>query len=133
MMSLSNGKHWVSLAVVTSVMFGLVHGYYVVTYGAASVIPFISLVTFGIAMALTYYWSKGNILIPAVLHGLYDATGFLGIATTVNIGLAARSILIFIGVVFAHILRKKILLNPKNMPPQPTHNPYPHQPTFIGI
>ena len=57
-------------------MFASVHAYYAVTYGVASVLPFIDLITFGFAMAATYYWSGGNIMVPALIHGVYDATDF---------------------------------------------------------
>ncbi|MFB3888713.1 MAG: lysostaphin resistance A-like protein [Candidatus Bathyarchaeia archaeon] len=102
-LSISRGRHWLLLAAVSSVLFALVHGYYMVTYGVVSVIPFITLTTFGFAMALTYYWSDGNILVPALIHGVYDATGFLGVATSMGFGLAGRIALIVVGVVFAVI------------------------------
>jgi membrane protease YdiL (CAAX protease family) len=124
LLSVFKGKHWLPLAIVSSVMFAAVHGYYAITYQVASIIPFITLITFGIAMAVTFYWSGGNILVPAVIHGLYDATGFLGVATTNTIGLAARFILIAVGVVFAifYVVMKKVRINPdqyKEAPAQP--------------
>ena len=82
LLSISKGRYWILLAVVSSVMFASVHAYYALTYGIASVLPFIDLITFGLAMSITYYWSGGNILVLALIHGLYDATDFLGVATT---------------------------------------------------
>ncbi|MCW4019135.1 MAG: CPBP family intramembrane metalloprotease [Candidatus Bathyarchaeota archaeon] len=114
LLSVFKGKHWLPLAVLSSVLFAAVHGYYAITYEVASVLPFITLTAFGFAMAVTYYWSGGNILVPALIHGLYDATGFLGVATTTEIGLAARFVLIAVGLVFAifYVLRKKIIIKP---------------------
>jgi membrane protease YdiL (CAAX protease family) len=114
LLSISKGRYWLPLAVVSSFMFASVHAYYAVTYGIASALPFIDIVTFGVAMSIAYYWSGGNILALALIHGLYDATGFLGVATTTNIGLAARFVLIAAGIAFAifYVLLKKIRINP---------------------
>lgn len=113
LLSIAKERYWLLLAVVSSLMFTSVHAYYFVTYGTASALSFIGLACFGVAMAMTYYWSGGNILVPAVLHGAYDATGFLGAATSTMFGLVARSILIVVGVVLAVIyLPKKIRLTP---------------------
>lgn len=125
LLSISKGKHWLPLAIGSSFLFASVHAYYAVTYGVASIISFISIVAFSVAMSITYYWSGGNILVPALIHGVYDATGFLGVATSTNVGLAARGVLMFIGVVFAVIyLPKKIRISqapivPIKAPPQP--------------
>jgi len=110
LLNLFRGKHWISLAVASSFLFAAVHLYYVVTYGVASAVPLIDLVTFGMAMAMTYYLSGGNIVVPAIIHGVYDATGFVGVATSMTLGLLLRGILIIIGVVFAAVyLRRKNL------------------------
>jgi membrane protease YdiL (CAAX protease family) len=130
LLNIFKGKHWLPLAIISSVMFAAVHGYYAVTYEVASVIPFITLTTFGIAMAVTYYWSGGNILAPALIHGLYDATGFLGAATTTSVGLAARFILIAVGGAFAiyYILIKKVRIDPNKFRDTPTEPPQPAPP-----
>jgi membrane protease YdiL (CAAX protease family) len=108
LLNLFRGKHWISLAVTSSLLFAAVHLYYVVTYGVASAVPLIDLVTFGTAMAMTYYLSGGNIVVPAIIHGVYDATGFIGVATSMTLGLLLRGILIIIGVVLAAVyLRRK--------------------------
>ena len=118
LISISKEKHWLLIAVASSLLFASVHAYYAVTYGIASVVPFISLATFSIAMSITFYWTGGNLLILAFIHGAYDATGFLGVATTENIGLIARSILIVVGIVLAVIyLPKKIRLVTPSPPP----------------
>ena len=33
-------------------------------------------------MSATYYLSDGNLIIPAIIHGIYDATGFIGVAVS---------------------------------------------------
>jgi len=111
LLSISKGKYWLLLAVVSSVMFASVHAYYALTYGIASALPFIDLITFGLAMSITYYWSGGNILVLALIHGVYDATDFLGVATTSQIGQAAQLVMIFVGIGFAAVyLPKKIAM-----------------------
>jgi membrane protease YdiL (CAAX protease family) len=124
LLSMTKGKHWLPLAIVSSFLFASVHAYYAITYGVVSIIPFITIITFSIAMSITYYYSGGNILVPAVIHGVYDATGFLGVATTTDAGLAARGTLIFICVLIGFILAityliKKTRINPpSNIPPE---------------
>jgi hypothetical protein len=68
-------------------------------YGVASALT--DLVTFGMAMCVTYYLSGGNLLVPAVIHGAYDATGFLGVATSSQIGTVLRVLMMLIGIVVA--------------------------------
>lgn len=113
LLSITKGHHWLGLAIISSLLFALVHAYYAITYGYASVIAFITLTAFAFAMAITYYWSNGNILIPAFIHGLYDATGFLGVALSDNtISVIARGALISVGLVFAVLyLPQKIRQN----------------------
>jgi len=74
LLTIFKGKHWISLALISAVLFAAVHLYYVVTYGVASAIPLIDLVTFGMAMAMTYHLSSGNLVVPTIIHGIYDAT-----------------------------------------------------------
>jgi uncharacterized protein len=123
LLNITKGKHWLPLAIISSLMFAGVHAYYAVTYGVASSLAFIDLVAFGVGMCITYYWTGGNILIPAIIHGLYDATGFLAVATTTTIGTIARLILMAIGIAFAIIyLPKKIRVTPA-----PITSPYPQE------
>jgi membrane protease YdiL (CAAX protease family) len=121
LLSISKGRHWLPLAIVSSVMFASAHAYYALTYGVASPVFFIQLITFGVAMAITYQWSGGNLLAPAVVHGLNDAIGFLGVATTRQIGLAAQGIFIAVGLVFAisYVLLKKVRINPNQISNNP--------------
>jgi membrane protease YdiL (CAAX protease family) len=123
LLTITKGKYWMPLAVISSLMFSSVHAYYAITYGVASVVVFINLIAFSIAMSVAYYWTGGNILVPAIIHGLYDATGFLGVATTTTVGVIARGILIAVGLVFAVIyLPKKIRLTSVPIQNTPTEN-----------
>jgi len=129
LLSMSKGKNWVLLAVVSSVMFASVHAYYAVTYGVASILVFVSLITLGLAMSITYYWSGGNILGPALIHGVYDATAFLGVATSIQIGAAARLVMMFVGIGFAVMyLPQKIGLRQAPNPSVPVKLPETHLP-----
>jgi membrane protease YdiL (CAAX protease family) len=108
LLSVFKGRHWISLAIVSSLMFTAAHLYYAVTYGVASALPFIDLTTFGLAMAMTYYLSGGNIVIPAIIHGIYDATAFIGVATNMTLGGLLRISFILVGVVYAAVyIRRK--------------------------
>jgi membrane protease YdiL (CAAX protease family) len=62
---------------------------------------FADLIAFGMAMAATYYVSGGNLVVPALIHGAYDATGFIGVATSGFIGDELRGIMIMVGVFVA--------------------------------
>ena len=132
LLSISKGKRWLILAVLSSIMFAAAHAYYAVTYEAASAVAFIELVAFGIAMCITYYWSDGNLLVLALIHGAYDATGFLGVATTTLIGNIARGAMIAVGLTFAGLyLPKKLRLSylqPKPPSPPPPENETPSPP-----
>ena len=132
LLSISKGRYWILLAAVSSVMFASVHAYYAATYGIASILPFIDLISFGLAMSITYYWSGGNILVLALIHGVYDATDFLGVATTSQIGQVAQLIMIFVGIGFAAVyLPKKINLRQTPNPEVPPETQPPPNPTQI--
>ena len=118
LLSISKGRYWILLAAVSSVMFASVHAYYALTYGIASVLPFIDLITFGLAMSIAYYWSGGNILVLALIHGVYDATDFLGVATRSQIGQAALLVMIFVGIGFAAVYLPKKSPCAKRLTPQ---------------
>jgi len=68
------------------------------------------------AMAMTYYLSGGNIVAPALIHGVYDATGFVGVASSMTIGLILRATLILIAVIFAAIYVRRKNLQPQILP-----------------
>jgi membrane protease YdiL (CAAX protease family) len=101
LLSLFKDHHWLSLAFISSILFAAVHLYYAIVYGIVSLVQFTDLVTFGMAMAATYYLSGGNLLVPAMIHGAYDATGFIGVATSLDTGILLRGSMILIGVVVA--------------------------------
>jgi len=109
LLNVFKGRHWLFLALVSSIFFAGVHLYYAVVYGVASLVQFADLITFGMAMAATYYVSGGNLLVPAMIHGAYDATGYIGVATSSDIGAQLRELMIFIGLIAAVIVfsRKK--------------------------
>lgn len=102
-------RHWLSLAFLTSVLFAAVHVYYAIEYGVVSVIMFTQLIMFGMAMAVSYYLSDGNLLIPAFIHGLFDATGFLTTAVSLEVGATLRIQLFFfsLAVLGALVIRRR--------------------------
>ncbi|MGP8158328.1 MAG: lysostaphin resistance A-like protein [Thermoplasmata archaeon] len=67
---------WMVPAVWTSAVFAGVHLYYGTTYGAAAPLIFPSLFLMGFAFAATYRFSRGNLVVPAALHGAHDAAAF---------------------------------------------------------
>jgi membrane protease YdiL (CAAX protease family) len=101
LLSLFKNHHWLVLSLVSSFFFAAAHLYYGLVYGVASAIDFTDLATFGMAMCVTYYLSGGNLLVPAVLHGAYDATGFLGVATSSQIGAVLRVLMMLVGIAVA--------------------------------
>lgn len=109
LLNVFKGRHWLTLALVSSIFFAGVHLYYAVVYSVASLVQFADLITFGMAMAATYHVSGGNLLVPAMIHGAYDATGFVSVATSSGIGVQLRALMIFIGLIAAVLVfsRKK--------------------------
>ena len=101
LLSLFKGQHWISLAFISSMLFGAAHLYYAIVYGVSSLLPFTDLVTFGMAMAITYYLSGGDLAIPAAIHGVYDATGFLGVASSPELGNLLRWCMTISGILVA--------------------------------
>lgn len=102
-------KHWLSFAFISSIFFALAHLYYALVYGIASLIAFADLLAFSMAMCFTYYFSGGNLLLPALIHGLYDAGGFLAVAVSPVASSAFRGMMIVTGVVIALVLAAKSL------------------------
>lgn len=98
LLRLFKNRHWLVLSLASSVFFAAVHLYYGLVYGVASAIAFTDLLTFGMAMCVTYYLSGGNLLVPAVVHGAYDATGFLGVAASSQIGAILRVLMMLVGI-----------------------------------
>jgi membrane protease YdiL (CAAX protease family) len=104
LLSLFKDHHWLSLALISSILFAAAHLYYAFVYGVVSLVQFTDLAAFGMAMAATYYLSRGNLLVPAMIHGSYDATGFIGVATSLDVGILLRGSMILIGVIVAVVL-----------------------------
>ena len=104
LLSLSKNRYWLGLALISSTLFSVAHMYYALFYGLISVVLFIMLLSFGMAMEATFYTSKGNLVIPAILHGVYDASAFLGIATSIDATVLIRGAMILSGIVLAIIL-----------------------------
>lgn len=99
LLSLFKGRHWLSVAFISSIVFAALHLYYAVVYDIISAVLFTNLVTFGMAMAATYHLSGGNLLVPAIIHGTYDAMGFIGVATSLNVTILLRGSMILIGII----------------------------------
>ncbi len=89
---------WFGPAIWTSIVFAGVHLYYGTTYGPAYPLIFPSLFLTGFALAATYRFSGGNLVVPALLHGAYDATAFLTLVST-DLGVGLRYLLILAGLV----------------------------------
>jgi membrane protease YdiL (CAAX protease family) len=104
LLSIFKGQHWISLAFISSILFGMAHLYYAIVYGVSSLLPFTDVVTFGMAMAITYYLSGGDLAVPAVIHGVYDATGFVGVASSPELGNLLRWSMTIIGILVAIVL-----------------------------
>jgi membrane protease YdiL (CAAX protease family) len=96
LLNILGNRHWISLAFLTSILFAAAHLYYALQYGIVSVIMFTQLIAFGMAMAVTYYLSNGNLLIPSFIHGLFDATGFLTTAVSLDFGATLRLQLFYV-------------------------------------
>lgn len=101
LLALFGERRWLVLALASSLLFAVVHLYYALVYGVAALIPFISIVAIGLALAITYYKTRGNLLIPALIHGVYDATGFLTVAVSTQVGARARGIFVIVCITVA--------------------------------
>jgi membrane protease YdiL (CAAX protease family) len=104
-------KHWIISALISSIIFSIIHLYYVIIFGIVSIIQLSQIVMFGLGMSGAYYKSRGNLVIPALIHGAFDATSYLIIAIPNNIfiGIGLKFGLILVSVfvgVFA-VLGKK--------------------------
>lgn len=104
MLSFFKSRHWLSVAFVSSIFFAIVHIYYAEVYEVASLVQFVDLMAFGMAMAATYYVSGGNLIVPALIHGAYDATAFIGVATSTAIGDELRVLMILISAFVAIVI-----------------------------
>jgi len=94
------GGSWLLPATWTSAVFAGVHLYYGTTYGAASPLIFPTLFLLGFAFAATYRFSGGNLVVPALLHGVNDASAYLSLISPVA-GVALHYGLVLVGGVVA--------------------------------
>jgi membrane protease YdiL (CAAX protease family) len=89
---------WLLPAVLSSLLFAALHVYYSTTYGVAAPLIFPTLFLLGFAFAATYHTTGGNLVVPAVLHGAYDATAYLTLVS-LSVGTELRYLLLLVGVV----------------------------------
>ncbi len=101
LLSIFGTRHWLVLAFLSSLLFAALHLYYALAYGVASLVPFVDIVAIGMALATTYYLSGGNLLVPALIHGFYDAAGFVAVAANSSVGMRLRGVLTLAGVIAA--------------------------------
>jgi len=87
---------WMVPATWTSAVFAAVHLYYGTTYGAAAPLIFPSLFLLGFALAATYRFSGGNLVVPALLHGAHDAAAFLTLVS-LELGVILSYLLVLVG------------------------------------
>ncbi len=87
---------WVGPAVGSSAVFAALHLYYGTTYGLAAPLIFPGLFFLGLAFAATYQSSGGNLLVVALLHGLFDASAFLTLVNS-DAGLLLRYLPVLVG------------------------------------
>lgn len=101
MLRLYPNRHWFLLAVLSSLLFAVAHLYYIVIYGVASLVPLTEVFAIGVAMAVTYYLSGGNLIVPALIHGAFDASGFVAAGISPEIGELLRQTMILAGLIVA--------------------------------
>jgi membrane protease YdiL (CAAX protease family) len=94
----TRGRGWIGPAAWTSAVFAAVHVYYGTTYGVAAPLVYPLLFLLGFAFAATYEFSGGNLVVPALLHGAYDASAFLTLISE-EAGLLARYVPVLVGAV----------------------------------
>jgi membrane protease YdiL (CAAX protease family) len=73
----ARGGSWLVPATWTSVLFAGVHLYYGTTYGAAAPLIFPTLFFAGFGFAAAFRASGGNLVVIALLHGVFDASAYL--------------------------------------------------------
>jgi len=94
---------WLVPATWTSAVFAGVHLYYGTTYGLASPLIFPTLFFAGFALAATYRYSDGNLVVPALLHGQMDAVAYLSLLSA-PAALVLHYAVIFVGAVVAVVV-----------------------------
>ena len=101
LLSVFKDRNWLSIALVSSILFAAAHLYYATTYELASLVAYAGLISFGMAMAATYYVSGGNLIVPALIHGTWDAIAFVGVATSTTVSDQLQGLMILIGIIVA--------------------------------
>jgi membrane protease YdiL (CAAX protease family) len=129
--------NWIGPAILTSVLFAGVHLYYGTTYGPAAPLIFPGLFLLGFAFAATYQTSGGNLVVVALLHGVYDASAFLTLVNPEG-GLLLRYVPVLVGIVLLivrFVLRSPgaptAAMAPLGSPPSPafpTYSAFPSPP-----
>ncbi|MGP8072842.1 MAG: type II CAAX prenyl endopeptidase Rce1 family protein [Thermoplasmata archaeon] len=99
---------WLVPAVWTSALFAGVHLYYGTTYGAAAPLIFPTLFFAGFGFAAAFRASGGNLVVIALLHGVFDASAYLTLIN-VDLGTAIRYGVIFAGVLVATLVYIRVL------------------------
>ncbi len=99
----SKAAGWVGPAVGSSAIFAALHLYYGTTYGIAAPLIFPSLFLLGFAFAATYHETGGNLVVVALLHGLFDASAFYYAFIDPGVGLLLRYLPMLGGAVLALI------------------------------
>src|SRR3989338_5974427 len=94
-------KHWLPISIFSSIVFTVLHAYYYFTFGIASSIFFVQIFSISLAFSIAYFISGGNLLMPALIHGIYDASAFLDFAAEGNIGAIIRSLIFLSGIILA--------------------------------
>jgi membrane protease YdiL (CAAX protease family) len=126
LLSLSKGRYWAPLAVLSAVLFASAHGYYALTYGVASPVFIIQLISFGVGSAFIYRVTGGNLMALSVIHGTNDLIGFLGVAVSKEVSLAAQGIFVGIGVfvgLYYLLVKKPRQGTASNLSPPPSPSP----------
>jgi membrane protease YdiL (CAAX protease family) len=95
--------NWRIHAAWTSVLFASVHVYYALTYGIVFVVPAIVLVLDGLAFALAFRDSGGNLVGVSFVHGWNDATAFVALALP-TLGLGLHYAVVLVGAILALVV-----------------------------
>lgn len=91
---LDGTKRWKFHCLWASFLFAGVHIYYAQTYEEISWFAYLELASLGLSYSFAYVRSGGNVMVVALLHGIYDASSYLslihgyqGIAEALTYGL----------------------------------------------
>jgi membrane protease YdiL (CAAX protease family) len=98
---------WTTVMIFATTVFTLMHFYYILIFGPASIVILPDIFAIGLALSAAYYYSGGNLLIPIILHGLFDSFGFLSLATGSDLGYNLRFFMIGAGLLVAIYLTGK--------------------------